>query len=195
MVFNAVADTQKTYRKLLDSMSRPGKIVVLEEVDDHFVPCHEATFLTAMTLLDAEVSFHVVADQGLAKPIAEMTFAKLETAEKADYIFVPENAEEKEILDAMKRCRVGTLGDPQDSATWIIEQKKMSNENELVLSGPGIKERASFQTELSHSFWEGRNDRVKEFPLGIDLIFTDRGRRLASIPRTTNVEKKGGNPG
>lgn len=190
-MIDTVHDTQETYRQLLDSMARPGKISELKEIEGHFLPCQQGTFLTAMTLFDAEVSFHVVSDNGLAQPLAEITFAIHTTAENADYIIVPEYATEEEILSVMESCRIGTLSDPQQSSTWIIEQKRIGNEAELFLTGPGIKEQVHFQTELSESFWDARNVKVKEFPLGIDLIFSDTNRRLASIPRTTKVYRTG----
>lgn len=191
LAFNAVHDTQETYRKLLDSMARPGKIAELKAVEERFVSCYDATFLIAMTLFDAEVNFHVVGDPRLAQSLAEITFAKATTVEKADYIIVPEHVAETEIRQAMTNCRIGTLADPQHAATWMIEQKQLSKKSEWELTGPGIQSVQPFQTGLSDLFWERRAEKVQEFPLGIDLIFTGANGHLACVPRTTNVNKKG----
>lgn len=192
MSAEAVHTTQETYRKLLDSMSRPGKISVLKGNMEHWIPCHHATYLTALTLFDAEVSFHVVGDANdLAIVLSELTFAKHVPAEDADYIIIPLETEEAEVFAAMKKCRIGNLVNPQTSATLLVEQDRISNDKKIVLTGPGIKERTYLDVDVSEKFWEKREEEIKEYPLGIDLIFTDCDAKLACIPRTTNVHRKG----
>lgn len=188
-----VYQTQETYRKLLDSMSRPGKISILKEMEKHWIPCHQATFLIASTLFDAEVSFHVVSDDNnLAKLLSAVTFARHVAASEADYIVVPDGADEMEVMKAMKTCRIGNLLDPQSSATWLIEQNRISNSKKVVLTGPGIKEQTYLCVDVSEEFWMLREEEIKEYPLGMDLIFMDRYAKLACIPRTTNVSLRGG---
>lgn len=187
-----VHDTQDTYRNLLNSMSRPGTISpVIGEVQAE-IPFHHATFLTALTLLDAEVRFHVVGDQEhVRKAIADYTLARSSTVEEADYIIVPNGTKEETLFQALKNCKVGSLVDPQNASTWIIEQEELSQHGSLTLTGPGIQNEASLQLDVTEKFWGVRREKVKEFPLGIDLIFTD-ARSLACIPRTTKVSVTGG---
>jgi len=192
MAMDVVHDTQVTYRKLLDSMSRPGKIATLTESTESRVLLSSATFLTVLTLFDAEVSFHVVSDkEGIAKLLSEFTFASLVPADEADYIIVPDGTDETEILAVMEKCKIGTMTDPQKSATWLIEKDVISNDEQLVLTGPGIKEQAYLYLDLAEQFWQVREEKTKEYPLGIDLIFTDRHLNLVCIPRTTNVSAGG----
>lgn len=192
MGLDLVHDTQETYRKLVHSMSRPGTISTIEGEVNPQIPCYHATFLTTLTLLDAEVRFHVVSDnRNLGKVIADYTLAKECSIEEADYIFVPNGAKEEVVLEALRKCKVGTLMDPQNSATWIIEQDVLQNSESIVLTGPGVKEEAALQLDVSEEFWIIRNEKVKEFPLGVDLIFTD-SVSLVCVPRTTNVSVNGG---
>lgn len=189
MEIDVVHDMQETYRKLLYSMSRPGNVSSLVQKKEPWIPCHSATFLTALTLLDAEVSFHVVVDkQNLGKILSEYTFARQESVEKADYIFVPNGTEEAEMIGSMKECKIGNLLDPQLSATWIIETDEILEDGSLTLTGPGIKDETLLHIKKSDLFWKMREEKIKEYPLGIDFIFTDTSSKLVCIPRTTNVK-------
>ncbi|GAA0305947.1 phosphonate C-P lyase system protein PhnH [Gracilibacillus halotolerans] len=192
MALDIVHDTQETYRKVLTSMSRPGTIsTVIGDMDNPF-PCHYATFLTILTLLDREVYFHVISDgENLSKVITDYTLAQETSIENADFIIVPNGTNEEAVIDAMQKCKVGTLEDPQNSSTWIIEQNMISVTGTITLTGPGIKHTTSLHLDITAELLEMRNRRVQEFPLGIDLIFTDPVS-LACIPRTTKVSLDGG---
>ena len=192
LALNIVHDTQQTYRKLVTSMSRPGTISTVIGEIEHPIPCHYATFLTILTLLDAEVSFHVISDkQEMSKTISDYTLAKETSIEVADFIIVPNGSNEEAVVEAMKKCKVGTLEDPQNSATWIVEQNMISVTGTMTLTGPGIKTETSLHLDFPPELLEMRNRRVQEFPLGTDMIFTDPVS-LACIPRTTNVSLHGG---
>ena len=192
MVFDMVHKTQETYRKILSCMSRPGTISTLLGDQQNPMPCHDATFLTIVTLLDAEVSFHVVSDSHhLREAIADYTLAKETAVEQADFVIVPKGTSEEDMVQVMKQCKIGTLENPQHSSTWIIEQDTISVTGKVALSGPGIKMQNTLHLDFSERFLAMRNERVKEFPLGADLIFTDP-ISLACIPRTTTLSIQGG---
>ncbi|MFD2924012.1 phosphonate C-P lyase system protein PhnH [Halobacillus naozhouensis] len=192
MAIDQVHDLQKVYRKLLDSMSRPGKVCSLQEalVDvDSKLSCYEATLLSLMTLLDGEVTFHILSEnhQDLSTKISEYTLAKCAPVDEADYIIALRDSSEASIISAVKQCKNGDLIDPQASATWIIEGEPLSNHGELTLTGPGIKDSAQLDVGFSPSFWQARQERTKEYPLGIDLILTDEHFQIVCVPRTTSV--------
>ncbi|SDH98377.1 alpha-D-ribose 1-methylphosphonate 5-triphosphate synthase subunit PhnH [Alteribacillus persepolensis] len=193
MMVDQIHDTQHVYRKLLHSMSRPGTISSVQKAASHVHKrqlCFDSTFLSALTLLDGEVTFHVLSDysqQAFAAAIAEYTLAKFASIEQADYIFVLDDASEASLLTAVNHCKNGYLINPQFSATLIIESSPVTHDHQLLLTGPGIKNEATLQTGCSPSFWEARNVRTKEYPLGIDVIFTDETDQVVCIPRTTSV--------
>ncbi|CDQ20821.1 phosphonate C-P lyase system protein PhnH [Halobacillus karajensis] len=195
MAIEQVHDLQKVYRKLLHSMSRPGTISSLQEVGGHSenpLPYYEATLHSIVTLLDGEVSFHILTEnhQDLHTKISEYTLAKWAPIGEADYVIVLRDSLESSILWAVEECKNGNLIDPQASATWIIESAPLSNQDELTLTGPGIKDSSQLEVSLSSSFWQARNERTKEYPLGIDLIFTDEHSQIVCVPRTTTVVVK-----
>ncbi|MFS0752426.1 phosphonate C-P lyase system protein PhnH [Oceanobacillus sp. 1P07AA] len=192
MVTSFVHDTQHTYRKILDSMSKPGQISSIESNPEHQMYCLPATFLVALTLFDTEVNFHVIDhDTKIANVLSQYTVATQVPIEKADYIIATNNTDAMELLHGLKKSSVGTLADPHQSATLIVEQQNIIENGDLELSGPGIKETHRIGIEVSEEFWKERDVKIKEYPLGIDLIFTDQNSNIMCIPRTTRVHKKG----
>jgi len=114
--FDAVYDSQKVYRLILEAMSHPGRVV----------PMGGYTLLSvAMTLLDNEVSFNLCGDDALADEIASLTLAGREPLETADFIFV---CKPEYIKDAIEKAKCGTLADPHKSATVIIQGSGLEKE-------------------------------------------------------------------
>lgn len=196
MTLSQVHYTQQIYRKLVDAMSRPGKIQSVADVENsnsHSFDCYEATAGVLVTLLDQEVTYSVISEDSVnvSTMITAYTLAKEVPVEEADFIIVLEDAPISEIEEALTKCKVGTLRDPHQSSTWIIESPNLAAGNELQLKGPGIETEAALQLHFPEKFWEIRADLLKEFPLGIDLVFTNDHKQLVCMPRTTNVERLG----
>jgi len=193
MAIDHVHDLQTVYRELLHSMSRPGAISSLQEVaerNDYHLSCYDVTFLLAMALLDAEVTFHVLPEnnRNFIEKVSEYTLATYKPIDEADFVIVLGEATESEISQAMDTCKKGSLMDPQTSATWIIESSIGAQGTKLHLTGPGIKEQTELHTMITASTWQKRNQCVKEYPLGIDCILVDEQAQITCVPRTTKVE-------
>ena len=115
--FDFVYDTQAAFRLLLEALSNPGRIVELGPLARKLGGAYAMPLTVAAVLLDNEVSFAVCGSPALAEKITELTLAKTAAVSKADYIFVTENADWQEAVQAAK-C--GTLRDPHKSATVIL---------------------------------------------------------------------------
>src|SRR5699024_11238195 len=63
---------------------------------------------------------------------------------------------------------------PEKSATLLIDIESIGKGEAYRLSGPGIKESTDIQLSFPSSWFALRNEVCKEFPLGIDLILTDK---------------------
>ncbi|MFQ9523785.1 MAG: phosphonate C-P lyase system protein PhnH [Phascolarctobacterium faecium] len=118
--FDFVYDTQAAFRLLLEALSNPGRIVELGPLARKLGGAYAMPLTVAAVLLDNEVSFAVCGSPALAEKITELTLAKTAAVSKADYIFVTENADWQEAVQAAK-C--GTLRDPHKSATVICAQR------------------------------------------------------------------------
>ncbi|WP_223636380.1 phosphonate C-P lyase system protein PhnH [Planococcus sp. 4-30] len=192
MAIDQIHDLQQVYRKLLHSMSRPGTISSIEQETENMdvdFGCADALMLSAMVLLDAEVTFHVLSTKrrDLIEKISEYTSARCVPLQEADFIIVLQEDRESEILEAMAQCKIGNLIDPQQSSTWIIETPALSNKGTLLLTGPGIETEAHLAMGQSFEFWQARDSRIKEYPMGIDMIFADGSSQVACLPRTVTA--------
>ncbi|WP_077210930.1 phosphonate C-P lyase system protein PhnH [Bacillus dakarensis] len=194
MKLDSVHDLQTVYRKLVDSTSRPGFISdLVPEADklDDTVDFSESILLLALTLLDPEVSFKVYSKEShmVSEKISTLTYAKKKDADEADYIFVLKDAEEGSLVEAIQQGKPGTLKDPHVSATIITEVDRLSDDGELLLTGPGIQKSNTVAVGESDSWVEARQFKNTEYPMGIDLLFVDKQHQLLALPRTTRIIK------
>jgi alpha-D-ribose 1-methylphosphonate 5-triphosphate synthase subunit PhnH len=192
MAIDLVHDTQEVFRTILHCMSRPGTIKSIVEVSERLGRkefCHNSTFLSAMTLLDAEVRFHVVGENAVSieKLFSAYTMSKVTNLQEADYIFITLGAEKQFIHDVFTNAKKGTLVNPQQSATVIIETEMLSNEHQLTLEGPGIATTESVGITASEYWLTVRAEANKEYPLGVDMILIDRNSNIMCLPRTTII--------
>lgn len=189
-----VHDIQSVYRKVLNSMARPGVIEILEEQKkiDIEVSCNKGTFLVMLMLLDGEVSFNIVSEKSeeITSLISQMTYSKQKNLEEADYIFVLEDASERNLAEVYKLAKIGTLVDPHKSATIIAEVDYINNDDDLELSGPGIKDKKSLSISGNNKWIKERELKNKEYPLGVDAIYIDKEYKVVSLPRTTKIKRK-----
>ncbi|GIN97125.1 phosphonate C-P lyase system protein PhnH [Siminovitchia terrae] len=195
MSIDLVHDIQKGFRTILHCMSRPGTIKSMEEFNDGIASFPEglpATFITALTLLDREVSFALVGEQTkeLGDMIAAYTMSVQESPSAAEYVFITKQATKEQIVNVFQEIKIGTLVNPQQSATIILETE-FSNEKELTLEGPGIKTTAELSIANSKDWIEERRKANKEYPLGVDMILVDELSNVVCIPRTTVIKMCG----
>jgi alpha-D-ribose 1-methylphosphonate 5-triphosphate synthase subunit PhnH len=185
---DSVADAQTVFRCILDATSHPGRVV---EIPTDFLPANDAGLsyaaaAVALTLLDFETPVWldpVIASAGdflrfhcgvplVARP-NESRFAFATDAKR---------------LPELSEFDLGTPDFPERSTTLVIEVPDLTEAPSLRLRGPGIQASTPLHVEgISSAFWKKREVLASLFPLGIDIVFTS-GRRLAVIPRTTNVE-------
>lgn len=192
MAIDSVHDTQEIFRTVLHCMSRPGKIENIEEIGKpvgRHEDCSHSIFVLAMTLLDAEVGFHVVGEQAgvIEAHLSSFTFSKTVSIQEADFIFIMEDASKQAIHEVFKSAKKGSLTNPEQAATILIETESLSYGHSLTLEGPGIKHSEHVEID-AHELWVAeRAEANQEFPLGVDLILIDRLSNLMCLPRTTII--------
>lgn len=195
MVIDLVHDTQEIFRTMLHCMSRPGTIENIEEIGSptgQHEYCGHSIFVNAITLLDAEVLFHVVGEnaESIGEHFSSFTFSKVGELHEADYIFIMKDADEKMISDVFKKAKKGTLENPQQSATILIETDMLAVGNQLALEGPGIEYTESVEIDASEYWIDERAEANKEYPLGIDMILIDVRSNMMCLPRTTMIRNR-----
>lgn len=180
-----VHQTQQHYRILVDIFSYPGKIAKNVEKPNNYITFCDGVLMTAMTLLDNEVTFHTTFKSD-GQEFSTLTGARMvEEARESDYLIIKEKGLEPSIFED---APIGTLPSPEKSATLIIEVESFHEGHFYKLTGPGIRDEMMIQLSLEERWMMHRNEKCKEYPLGIDLILIDRQNNMMSIPRTTKIE-------
>lgn len=195
MKLDLVHDIQTAYRKVLDSMSRPGMIADIQEEAakaEFQTGCSLSTEVIALMLLDTEVSFKVFSERAdkISGMINQLTYAKTAEANEADFIFVLKDCKLHQLETAIRSAKTGSLVNPHESATLIIETESVSSGIDLVLTGPGIETGHAAGISAADTWLDLRNEKNIEFPLGIDIIFTDANHSILCLPRTTQIRKR-----
>jgi len=180
-----VFDSQKVFRLVLEAMANPARVVNINEYANKLFGDHTAFLAVAMTLLDNETSFHAFENLLLSDEIVSLTLGKSEPIESASYIFV---CDPSDVQDAIKTAKHGTLTDPHQSATIIIQNDGPSV-CRLILSGPGIEGCATVEvTQTVKDAIAIRDGQNYEYPEGIDLLFISSAGELCAILRLTRME-------
>ncbi|EHQ89975.1 phosphonate C-P lyase system protein PhnH [Desulfosporosinus youngiae] len=195
MKLDLVHDIQAAYRKTLDSMSRPGLISNIRNQADKVnieSGCLNSTLVMVMMLLDTEVKFKVYSEREaeINKLINQLTYAKATEAESANYILVLKDSKPEDFEKAFRKAYPGDLLDPHAAATIIVEAESLSNDRMLTLTGPGIANERYINVKTIDDWVDLRSEKNSEYPLGIDLIFTDPNDNILCLPRTTQILKQ-----
>jgi alpha-D-ribose 1-methylphosphonate 5-triphosphate synthase subunit PhnH len=183
-----VLDSQRIFRGVLEAMSRPGRIVLLNAAPPAPEPLHVATVAICLALVDLETPLWLPAPARTPGTLAHLRFhcgcPVVEEPERARFAVVPD-AERMPDLD---RFDAGTDEYPDRSATVIVQTRSLTAGTGRRLAGPGIDTEARLEAEgLPPRFWSALRTNHDRFPRGVDVVLT-AGRTLAALPRTTRVE-------
>lgn len=178
--------TQQTFRQLMNSYARPGEQQQLL-LEQSMNGLYATTAATLLTLVDSEVSFYVH-DEAIAKEVFTWTNAKFVSQEQADFIILPANSTEQQVMTAIEQAKIGDLVDPQKSATIILEMTR-DDETNFILRGPGIKGERHITARFLPQWLDARASKNREFPLGIDIICLYEDGTVFTLPRTTILQE------
>ncbi|WP_307225007.1 phosphonate C-P lyase system protein PhnH [Pectinatus haikarae] len=192
MQFDKVLDAQQVYRLLLDAMARPGKINTLSMSECLKPPrgLQSGTAAVALTLLDQGTGFCFLS-AGRQEPdyLTANTGAAAQSVDVAELIIFSGC----ECVQLDKVC-CGSLLSPEQGATLLIMVEELSSTEGrlcLRLTGPGIRNHCDlFINGLALKNLETISCMNKEFPLGIDVIYTDKSGNVACIPRSSSMHWK-----
>lgn len=183
---------QRTYRALLDAMSRPGRVVRINTLQE--ASLSSAVLAIGRCLLDHEVSLAVVGGDiacALRTELVEATQVRSETPEKADFLLI----DGSRIQGVIARARRGTMACPEEGATVIycLESKPATTSDRLRvrLMGPGIAAPEGIMPEMAGvevSEYETLMSVNADYPLGVDAIFVRADGDLMALPRSTRIQ-------
>lgn len=192
---------QQNFRQLLHALSYPGEEVSIEVNQSYATRLENSqeanqvnpyAFAVLECLLDGEVTYKTL-------PIANLSNQELSLYTNShlaiDYascnylwllsdVFHQENQ-----VQSLEDLSVGTLEDPETSATLIIQMQDLSSAGlSLEVTGPGIPGQKHLSVNLPQAFIKFREKMNHEFPMGIDCLLIDDQGKLIGLPRTTRIE-------
>jgi alpha-D-ribose 1-methylphosphonate 5-triphosphate synthase subunit PhnH len=182
---------QKNYRTLLQAMSRPGRMLRLEQEDpvSPLFPC----LAIAECLLDQEVSVCVTGDgtgNDRQSAVIRATGARPASLLEADFVFVFGAPGECSILQAKR----GSLEFPEEGATIVYcmnEQRPDALDRfQVRLIGPGIAGDIGIVPEMRGLALEDLRELQAadaDYPMGVDAIFSRKDGALMCIPRSCRI--------
>jgi alpha-D-ribose 1-methylphosphonate 5-triphosphate synthase subunit PhnH len=191
--YNEIFDAQSHFRLLLDGMARPGKLNTFPIIDiQPPAGVFNSTILVCFALLNGDVSFSVLDDpkEEISKYILLNTSSAPDDFRDANFVIMNGDSEGEVLFD----MRIGTLSYPEDSGTIILQVERLSevimdDAEVIILKGPGVDgEKALYVKGLNKSFLKNLRAINMEFPLGIDVILTDKDNQVTGLPRTNRFE-------
>ncbi len=193
VIYDEVFDAQEQFRLLLDSMARPGKINSMPDMD--IIPpagLNKASAMIAFALLNTDVSFYAEGEgsDAIESYIALNTTAAQVGVGEADFVFINGLYDAGIIFDA----KTGTLPYPEESATFVIDVDAITEDagdSELILTlkGPGIETtKQVYINGINPGILKAVREQNMEFPLGVDLMLTDKNNNILCIPRSNLFE-------
>ena len=180
--FDAVFDSQRVFRCVLQATAHPGKLFALPPTG---VAPWEAV---ALTLLDHEVSFCAVGGPMVSAQgrIARLTGSRAVPLSEAGFALVAGGSGIE--VSGLQR---GTLERPETGATAIFAIDRLSNAGPVTIKlfGPGVPGERTLGVEgLSvEEIQEIRSSR-EDYPLGVDVYLVDEMGQVAGLPRSTRLE-------
>jgi len=163
------------YKAIMNVLSMPGKI-------ESITPLYDSSLLAlANVLLYNEVSFFYAGDEDMSL-IEAINNPKPQTNEKADYIF-------SDTLNAnlIKEAKKGDYINPDFSSTLLFTCRDF-NYTKVRLRGPGVNGVKECNLPCNEEFIKILMDKNSDYPLGVEVYFTNEKNEILALSRTTKIE-------
>ncbi|MFM0395632.1 phosphonate C-P lyase system protein PhnH [Paraburkholderia phytofirmans] len=183
-----VHDTQAVFRTLLDALSRPGTVGMVENVlpEVRATRAELAAFAALLALCDyATPVWLAQPDTALGSALRFHTGAPLvDEPGQAAFAYIHDAG----AMPPLESFALGAAESPEQSVTLLIRVEALTGGAPIVLSGPGIQHTATIApVGLPEHFWRERAALAPLFPCGIDCYLVC-GARLIGLPRTTQAK-------
>lgn len=184
-----VHDAQRTFRAVLEAVSRPGSTVRLTALPPAPEPLTPAMVALALTLCDTDTPVWLdpaAATEPVRRHLRFHCGCPLAASPgQAAFAFICDPAG----IPRLAEFSQGEAEYPERSATLIVATSLAQSAAPLRISGPGIQGLGALHCPgLPQDFWAQRRE-CRAYPLGVDLIFVN-GTSVCAMPRTTAVEDK-----
>jgi len=187
-----ILGAQATFRSVMSAMANPGRIEEVPASADMPDPLAMSLATIALTLIDHDTPVYLdpafAREREIAASLSFHTGCRfVEAPSVAAFALIgdPEKCPE------LSHFSQGSLEYPDRSTTLLLQVASLGNEGAFRLNGPGIHGSRSFvAAPLPRRLCEELRANHERFPQGVDLIFCC-GSRLAALPRSTRIAKRG----
>ncbi|MEA3252060.1 MAG: phosphonate C-P lyase system protein PhnH [Pseudomonadota bacterium] len=184
-----VHDSQRLFRQLLQAMSEPGTLHLLDvaaPAEDG--PIGAALWGAMLTLCDLDTSVWIAREldtQALRDALTFHTGCRLtDDPTSADFALVTPTALVEGIAFA-----TGSDEYPDRSTTLLVALDRLADQGSWQLSGPGIPGWRRLDVGDDEALMECLARNRSRFPRGLDALLTC-DTRLTAIPRSSRIEKR-----
>ena len=183
-----VLGSQRMFRRVLEAMAHPGRIVTLDALLDSPASLAPASAAVCLTLFDFETPLWLDDAARSREAVEWLRFhcgvPLVDQPEAARFALVLAPP----TMPTIAEFDAGTDAMPDRSATLILQVDALGVGAGPSLVGPGIADSARLDVRGAPArFWDLVRDNATRFPRGVDLLLTS-GRRLAALPRTVRVK-------
>jgi alpha-D-ribose 1-methylphosphonate 5-triphosphate synthase subunit PhnH len=179
-----VAEAQATFRAILDAMARPGGLHSVGRSLTAPAPLDPSTAAVLLTLVDNETPLWIDPAAAAARDWLEFHCgaAIVEAPDRAVFALALS-------LPDLAALPAGSHEAPESSATLILQIGSLETGVRYRLSGPGLREPATFAVSGVPrdfaSIWQ-RNHAL--YPRGVDAVLC-AGTTLTALPRSVSIEE------
>lgn len=180
-----VLDGQRSFRAVLQAMSRPATVVPLAPFGDSPAGIRAAAAATVLTLVDFDTALWL--DDAAAPAAAYFRFhcgcTIVAVPEQADFALIADPA----TMPPLAAFKDGDDDFPDRSATLILQVEAFADIGARY-SGPGIEGTLAFSARpLPGDFVTQWRGNTALYPRGVDLILAGE-TALAALPRSSRME-------
>ena len=183
--------TARSFRRVLEAMSRPGKIIPYPGIIDPPPLLSPALAGLLLTLTDTDTSIWLTAELRYADSESWIRFhtgARL-SSDPAGAAFAVGSA--TGLLAESAAFDRGTPEYPDRSTTLIVAVAGFANGLPVILEGPGNQFPLKLRAELlDEGFWRLLQSNAQAFPLGLDCIFAAPDA-IAAVSRSSTIVMAG----
>src|SRR5262245_14511965 len=173
-------------------MARPGQVFPVQTDVSPPAPLSAAGAAVALTLCDHDTPVWLAAELRAGAAVGEWLRFHCGCAlvdDPADAAFAL--ASDAENLPAFDAFNIGTPDYPDRSTTILLQVDSLSSGADMVLTGPGIRERSVLRAEpLPPDIAERMAANRRLFPCGIDLVLV-APTAVAALPRSVRIAEGG----
>ncbi len=185
---NPVASSQSVFRCVMNALARPGSIQAVNETARAPSRLAAAAAAVALTLFDHDTPIWL--DEQLAATADIASWLRFQTgapmisdAARSAFALIHSGV----ALPDFETFSLGTPEYPDRSTTLVVQIDSLTEGEELVLSGPGIRSVSKLHAGgLPADFVERMQVNRALFPRGVDLLLVC-GNELVALPRSTHV--------